>query len=125
MAFTDPISITVNAVAKSMPRVSTTTGNNQRASLYQMSDRTFSLEISHRDVLRNKRSRHIGRVTFTQRANVSNPLDTTLIPDLVSWSFQVDHPLDGFTSTQMTDMLTGLKTWYDTTVAGKIIGGES
>jgi len=125
MALTDPQSITVNAVAKSMPRISTTAGNNQRRSTYQIADRTFSLEVLHRDVVRNKRPRLVSLVTFTQRANVTDPLNTDLIPETLSLSVQLDHPLDGFTSTQGDQMWTGFKTWFDSTMFGKIWGGES
>jgi len=126
MALADPQSITVAAVAKSMPRVSSNTGNNQRKSTYQTSDRIFSLDVLHRDLVRNKRNRTVSLVTFTQKAVVADPLNASLlVNETMSWSVQIDHPVDGFTLTQATDMWTGFKTWYDTTLAGKIWGGES
>lgn len=125
MALADPQSITVAGNAKSMPRISTTTGNNQRKSTYQMSDRTFSLDILHRDIIRNKRPRLVSLVTFTQRANVTDPLNSALIPETLAMSVQVDHPIDGFTLTNCTDQWTGFKTWFDTTMMGKVWGGES
>lgn len=108
-----------------MPRVSSTSGNNQRRSLYQLADRSFSLDVLHRDIQRNNRPRTVSLVTFTQRANVTDPLNTSLIPETLAWSVQLDHPVDGFNLTQATDMWTGFKTWFDNTMAGKIWGGES
>lgn len=125
MSLADPQSITVNAVAKSMPRISTTAGNNQRRSTYQMADRTFSLEVLHRDIARNKRPATASLVTFTQRANVTDPLNTDLIPETLVLSVQIVHPVDGFTLTQGDQMWTGFKTWFDSTTFGKIWGGES
>jgi len=125
MALTDPQSITVNAVAQSMPRISTTTGNNQRKSTYQKSDRTYALDVLHRDIQRNKRNRTISLVTFTQTATVTDPFDSSLYPDTVSWSVQLDKPVSGFTQTVIDQMWTGFKTWYDSTMVGKIFGGES
>jgi hypothetical protein len=125
MALADPQVVTVATVAKSMPRVSTTSGNNQRKSLYQMVDRTYSLEVVQRDIVRNKRPRQVALVTLLQRANVTDPLNSDLIPETVVWSVQLDRPLDGFTQTQVTDMWTGFKTWYDSTMVGKVFGGEN
>jgi len=125
MALADPQSITVAGNAKSMPRVNTIPGNNQTRSIYQMVDRTFSLEVLQRSIQRNGRPRQSSLVTFVQRANVTDPLNSALIPETLLWSVQLDRPIDGFTQTQATDMWTGFKTWYDSTMVGKIFGGES
>jgi hypothetical protein len=125
MALADPQSITVNAVAQSMPRVSSTTGNNQRKSNYQKSDRTYFLEVLHRDVTRNKRQRIVSLVTFTQQTTATDPFTAEQYSETCSWSAQLDRPLVGFTQTQIDQNWTGFKTWYDSTMVGKIFGGES
>jgi hypothetical protein len=125
MSLADPQVITVNAVAKSMPRISTTTSSNQRQSSYSLADKTFSLDVIHRDLKRNSRPRLVSLVRFTQRANVTDPLNSALIPETVAWSVQLDRPVDGFTQTQVDQMWTGFKSWFDSTMVGKIFGGES
>jgi hypothetical protein len=121
MALADPQSITVNSVAKSMPRVL----NEGRHSLYQMSDQTFSLDVSHRSVRRDKKARVVSRVAFTQRKVVADPLTAVNDYEFLIWSIQVDRPEAGYTSTETDQMLAGLKTWFDSTMVGKIFGQES
>lgn len=121
MAFADPQSITVNAVAKSMPRIL----NEGTHSLYQMSDQTFSLDIRHRTVRRDKKLRVISLVAFTQRKVVADPLTAINDYEILTESVQIDRPEAGFTSTEVDQQWTGFKTWFDTTALGKIYGRES
>ena len=108
-----------------MPRVSSTTGNNQRKSNYQKADRTYFLEVLHRDVTRNKRQRVVSLVTFTQQATATDPFTAEQYSESVALSVQVDRPLVGFTTTQIDQNWTGFKTWFDSTMLSKILGGES
>jgi len=121
MALADPQSITVNSVAKSMPRI-LVEGNH---SLYQMSDLTFSLDVRHRAVKRDKKTRAVSLVTFNQRKVVADPLTAVNDYENLVWSIQLDRPDAGFTSTECDQMFTGFKTWFDTTMVGKIFGRES
>jgi hypothetical protein len=115
--FADPQTVTVNAVAKVMPRIST--GGTK--STYQLNDLTFTLNISHTQV--KDRIRSMAR--SDQRAVVPDPL--TAVNDYETLSFYVvlDRPLAGFTSTQCEQLITGFKTWLDATVIGKLYGSES
>lgn len=121
MALADPQSITVNAVAKSMPRIL----NEGTHSLYQMSDQTFSLDVRHRTVRRDKKSRTVSLVAFTQKKVVADPLTAVNDYEFLSWSVQLDRPDAGFTSTECDQQWAGFKTWFDTTMVGKIFGRES
>jgi len=125
MALTDPQVITVAAVAKSMPRINSSSSNGQTVTKYNMSDLTYFLTVSHRNVKRSGKARVISQVVFMKRAVVADPLTAVNDWDSVQWSVQLDRPEAGFTSTEIGDMLGGLKTWYDSTMVGKIIGGES
>jgi hypothetical protein len=126
MALSDPQSITVNAVAQSMPRISTTSGNNQRKSNYQKTDKSYSLEVLHRDIQRSGRPRIVSLVSFTNRITATDPLNANnQYYDTMTWSVQLDRPEAGFTSTTADQMWTGMKTWFDSTLVGKIFGGES
>jgi len=117
----DPQSITVNAVAKSMPRL---TSEGQH-SFYQLADQTFGLDILHRPIKRDGKSRVVSRVAFTQRAVVADPLTAVNDFENVTVSVQIDRPEAGFTSTQIDQMVTGFKSWLDSTMVGKLYGRES
>lgn len=118
---TDPQSITVNAVAKSMPRL--ISGN--LASTYVKDDSTFSLKISHNQFNRDKKRRIKSLVQFSQRAVVADPLTSVNDFEDVTISFQIDRPEAGFTATQIGQMVAGLQTWLDATMVGKLYGRES
>lgn len=118
---TDPQTITVNAVAKAMPRVQ----SSGTSAVYQLADQTFKLEVSHQVTAKKTNSRVRSLIRFTQRAIVPDPL--TAVNDYETTSIQIviDRPEVGFTATQLDQMSAGLKTWLDTTMMGKLFGLES
>jgi len=115
--FTDPQSVTVNAVAQSMPRVKT----KDLSSVYQKGDQTFTLTISHTPA--KDRIRSMARID--QRAIVADPL--TAVNDYQTLSFYVvvDRPNYGFSMTQVEQLVAGFKTWLDNTAIDKLFGQES
>lgn len=115
--FADPQSVTVNAVAQSMPRVESA-GNS---SLYQKADGTFKLKISHTQT--GTRIRSMARID--QRAIVADPLTSVSDYETLAFYVVVDRPEVGFTSTQVDQLIAGLKTWLDSTAIGKLYGRES
>lgn len=119
--FSDPITITVNAVPKVMPR----TGTGSQSAIYTLPDELYRLEISHRANQRDGKPRLIHTVKFVERAIVTNPLDSTNDWDETFISVQWDRPNVGFTSTQIGHNWTGFKAWADSTALGKILGRES
>jgi len=125
MALADPQSITVNAVAQSMPRISSTSSGNSRRSNYQKSDRTYSLEVLYRDTTKNKKQRTVCLLTFIHTITATDPFTAEQYSEDQRWSIQLDRPLVGFTQTQADQDWAGLKAWLDSTMVGKIWGGES
>lgn len=121
MALTDPQSITVNSVAQSMPRLSST----GLTSSYLKSDQTFGLDIKHTPFLRDKKKRVRSLVAFKQRAVVPDPLTAVNDFEDVVISFQIDRPEHGFTSTQIDHMRAGFFTWLNTALLDKLFGRES
>lgn len=115
--FSDPQSITVATVAKSMPRIS----SNGLTTVYQKDDQTYKLTISHQSS--NGRIRSMARVD--NKAIVTNPLDSTNDYDTLSFYVVIDRPEFGFTSTNVSDLIAGFKTWLDSTTIGKLFGQES
>jgi hypothetical protein len=115
--FADPQSVTVNSVAKSMPRVS----SKDLSSTYSMVDGTFKLTISHNPTKDRIRS----MVRIDQRAIVTNPLDSTNDYDTLSFYIVLDRPVYGFTTVQIEQLATGFLAWYTTGNVDKLIGTES
>lgn len=119
MALSDPQTVTVNSVAKVMPRVT----SNGLSAHYQLADESFALDISHQKT-KDRRIRSLAKIT--QRAIVTNPLDSTQSDyDTLAFHVVIDRPEYGFTSTDVTNLITGLKTWLDSTMVGKLFGQES
>jgi len=121
MALADPQTITVNAVAKVMPRVLSEAFH----SVYELGDLTFKLEIRHRQVKRNGKSRVVSNVAFSQRKIVADPLTTVNDYETFTDSVQFDRPEVGYSSTEISQHHTGFATWLDATMVGKIVGRES
>lgn len=115
--FADPQSVTVNAVAQSMARVLI----SGSSATYQKADASFKLMISH---LKSKgRIRSMARID--QIAVVPDPLTAVNDYETLSFYFVIDRPEVGFSSTQVDQLATGLKSWLDSTALGKLYGGES
>lgn len=123
MSLADPQSITVNAVAKSMPKIE----YGPKSANYSMADGTFSLRISHQ--VSKKKGSTQNRVrslaAFTQRAVVADPLTSVNDYETLTAQFVIDRPEVGFTSTQVDQLVTGFKAWLDSTMLGKLYGQES
>jgi hypothetical protein len=116
--FSDPQSVTVNSVAQSMPRVE----NTGTSAVYKKADETYKLSISH---TKAGRDRIRSLVRIDQRAIVPDPLTAVNDYETLSFYCVVDRPSVGFTSTQVNDLVAGLKTWLDSTAVGKLFGQES
>lgn len=115
--FSDPQSVTVNAVAKSMPRISV----KDLSAIYQMSDGTFKLSLSHTP---NKdRTRSMARID--QRKIVSDPLTSVNDYETLSFYVVIDRPNYGFTAVEVEQLVTGFKTWLDNTAVDRLFGNES
>lgn len=115
--FADPQVVTVNSVAQSMPRIST----NGLKTTYQKNDMSYTLNISHTPA--KDRVRSMARLD--QRAVVPDPLTAVNDYETLSFYVVVDRPLAGFSSTQVDQLITGFKTWLDSTAIGKLFGQES
>jgi hypothetical protein len=119
MAFADPQSVTVNAVAQPLPRVST--GAN--SSVYQKDDATYKLTLSHQY---GKRNRHTARLDNRKIAPDVFTSDNTAYS--MSVYLVIDTPLVGYTNAELKQIVDGL-TAYLTASTGanvtKLLGGEN
>lgn len=117
MAFSDPQSVTVNAVAQSMPRVSTA----GTKTTYRKADGTYSLTISHTES--KDRVRSMARID--QKTVVPDPLTSVNDYETLSFYVVLDRPIYGFSQTQVDQLVAGFKTWLDTTAVGRLYSLES
>jgi hypothetical protein len=116
--FTDPQTLTVNSVAKTMPRIE----QNGTSSTYQMADQTFTFKISHQAVSGN---RVRSMVRTDQRAIVPDPLTSVNDYENLAVYLVIDRPLAGFTATQVDQLVQAMKAWLTTTAVTSLFGRES
>jgi hypothetical protein len=117
--FSDPQSVTINAVANSLPRISA--GAN--AGVFRKDDATVKLTISHAEA---KRYRRMVRLDHNKLA--SDPYVTgDNVPVSMAAYMVIDVPLLGYTVAEQKQVVDGL-TLFVTTGSGaavtKILGGE-
>ncbi len=117
MSFADPQSVTVNAVAKSMPRIS----SEKLQSQYRMDTGDYALRISHAEGTRNRRT---VRLDFQKVA--ADPFEPALNQKFTgSVYIVIDAPVTGFTNTELKDNSLGLVGWLTSANILKVLGAES
>jgi hypothetical protein len=120
MAFADPQSVTINAVANTLPRISS--GPNSGS--FQKDDGTVKLSVSH---AYNKRVRRTIRVDHKKIA--ADPLQpSTNTQFSMSCYIVCDVPVTGYTVAEQKQIIDGL-TAYLTASSGarvtQLLGGEN
>jgi len=120
MAFTDPQTVTISAVAIPLPRVSV----EEDESIYQSGDGLVQLQASHEQ---GKRMRHLLRINHSKLT--SDPFRPTENVKVSMSNYIVfDLPPAGYTATEALAVYTGFKTLYTATsdaLITKLLGGES
>lgn len=120
MALADPQTVTINAVAKTLPR----TGYLPSAGVFTIDDGTIKLQVSN--TAGAKRTRRSVRLDFAKVA--ADPLISAQnIRYSMSAYLVVDVPITGFTVAEAKQVVDGLTLWL-TTGSGanttKVLGGE-
>jgi hypothetical protein len=120
MAFADPIALTINAVAYTLPKISVE-GND---TVYQTADGLVDVKASHSY---GKRNRHLLRIDFSKlTADPFIPAENVKVGMSVYSVF--DMPASGFTNAEALQIYQGWKTWHAASsdaVITKLLGGES
>lgn len=122
MAFADPQSITINAVANSLPRV----GSGVGVGTFAKDDQTVILNIAQRKTQKGRMQsrarvdhKKIAPDPFNGALNASYGLSVTLV---------VDHEMSGYTITEKKQVVDGVLA-YLTASSGanilRLLGGES
>lgn len=114
--FADPQSVTVNAVAQSLARISSA----ELASKYRKDDGSYSLIVSHQEGKRNRRV-----VRLEHRKIAADPLTADNVEYSMSVYLVFDVPPVGYTATELKDIGLGLTGWLSSANILKVLGGES
>jgi hypothetical protein len=120
MAYTDPQTVTVNAVAKVLNR----TGSGIDQGVLTATDGNNSLKVSHQYGKRTRRA-----IRFTSRKIAADPLVSAVS---VQYSMGItvvfDLPPTGYTAAEALLEWNGFATWLTAASAAKVtqlLGGES
>lgn len=112
----DPQSVTINAVATSLPRTSTGPTVNGYTSADGVTSMTTKQNITA--------SRFRREVRLSQHKVAADPI-SGLNKDLgVSVYFVVDEPKSGYSDTEIGYLIDALKTWLSSANYLKVLGGE-
>jgi len=119
MAFADPQSVTINAVANSLPRTSSGVSSGG----FSTADGITKLLISHSY---GKRTRRTARIDFAKiAADTYNP--TLNVRSTMSAYVVVDVPVTGFTVLEQKYIVDALTLWLTASSSAKtiqLLGGE-
>ena len=115
--FADPQSLTINAVANSVPRISA----DDQSATYSSADGNLVFTISHQ--LSKKRMRHLVRID--QRIIAADPLTAVNTQQKAAVYMVIDEPEVGFTDAQLTYLVDALKAWATNANVAKVLGLES
>ncbi len=120
MAFTDPQSVTINAVANSLPRVS----SGQNSGVFSKDDGTVRLTVSHSY---GKRARRTVRIDHSKIA--PDPfVSSTNAKYSMSAYVVFDVPLTGYTNAEAKQVADGLVAYLSASSGARIsqlLGGEN
>lgn len=120
MAYADPQTITINAIANSLPR----TASGVNTGDFTKDDSTVKLSISHAYGKRNRRTARV-----THRKVAPDPLmPATLVPYSLSAYIVVDVPPQGYSIVEQKQIVDGLMTWLTASSGAnitKLLGGEN
>jgi len=115
--FADPQSVTVNAVAKSLPAIS----RDDNSSVYRMDTGDYELVIARTFGKRNRFS-----VRLNAKKIAADPLaSANNVEYKESVYLVIDMPPVGYTNTEAKDLALALTAWATSANLLKVIGGET
>jgi len=120
MAFSDPQSVTINAIANSLPRTSSGVNNG----IFTKDDGSVKLTVSH---AYGKRARRTIRIDHKKIAPDPNfPAQNT--PYSMSFYVVVDAPNVGYSNAEQKQIIDGLIAYLSASSGAKVaqlLGGEN
>lgn len=116
--YVDPQSVTVNAVAKSMPRVGSSAPT--KVGTFQTADGEFNFRISQYATA----SRFRREVRLTQQKVAVDPISAVNKEVSSSVVITVDEPKFGFSDTELGYLTSAMVAWFTAGNRDKLLGGE-
>lgn len=116
--FADPQSVTINAVAQSMPRVSSS--NPEKAGVFKTANGDYNVTISQNSTANRFRR----EVRLTQTKVAADPLTSVNKQVSTSVIITVDEPRWGFSDVELGYLTSGLIAWFSAGNRDKLLGGE-
>lgn len=116
--YSDPQALTVNAVAKSLPR--TGSSNPIKQGIFATADGEFTF-TTKQDQTANRFRRE---VRFTQRKVAADPISATNKEVSSSVIIAIDEPKWGFSDVELGYLTSALITWFSAANRDKLLGGE-
>lgn len=121
MAYADPQTVTINAIANTLNRVS----SDKAAGTFQKDDSTVVLKVSH-DVQASK-VRHLARIDHTKIA--ADPLLAGVnVKKTTGVYLVIDAPSVGYTNAELKQVVDGFITWLSGSSGAnivKLLGNEN
>lgn len=115
--FTDPLTITVNALGQNLPRIKMGISD----STYRTSDEKYTMRISHQTA--KKRTRRMIRLDSSKIA--VDPLSTLNLSVTAGVYFVIDEPTVGFTDGELTVLVQALASYVGVAAnCQKLLGSE-
>ena len=116
--FADPQSVTVNAVAKSLPAIS----RDENQSVYRQANGDYELVIAR--TFGGKRNRF--NVRLNAKKIAADPLSSANnLEYRMSTYLVVDAPPVGYTNGELKDIVLGLADWLTSANVLAVLGGET
>ncbi len=119
MAYADPQTVTINAIANTLPR--TSSGVNSGA--FSKDDGTVKLSVSSAYGKRTRRTVRLDHQKYAADPLVSS---TNVLRSLSAY-IVVDTPIQGYTITEQKQIVDALVSWLSATSGSnvtKLLGGE-
>lgn len=117
MAFSDPQTITINAVDK----VCNLVEPGATKSVYATADEEVKLTISHQATSKD-RTRRLARID--QRVVAADPLTSENEYKTTGVYLVIDEPEYGFSDTELDNLVQGFCAWLTSANVGKILSGQ-
>ena len=117
MAFSDPQTLTVNTVAKTLNRIK----SDGYSSEYATDDEIFKMRISHQE----SRDRTRRMVRVDQRVVAANPLTSIQEYKTLGAYLVIDEPEFGFSDVEIDYLVQALKGWLLTANVLKVCSSQS
>lgn len=116
MAFTDPQTITVNTVEKTLNRIQ----SDGSKSLYAAADESFRLTLSHQET--KSRTRRMARIDH--RVVAADPLSSVNEYKTLGIYVVVDEPEFGFDDTTIDHVVQALTAWLSPANVAKLLSSQ-